>query len=271
MLTSCKIPVYLSLDSKWGYAALIAAITPVQRQNLIMPKDKDVFKVAPGLHASESNTSNPLKLTAATLKRLTGGTGSRWLSQDLHDSLARFLNRRYPHLLCVKTDYTSKLLEGEHRHVRKWLSNREVLEAALPRLTDQPAPTSPVTHILFTIHQPSHWVLAILDLTRKQFTHLNSLNDGEPDSAGAKSELDALKTHISQSTEDGAVIPWAPDLFPDIPQQRGGIDCGVFTQAWSACIGLGVDPAEVRQEHMSNLRERFLLRILLPAEDTLTT
>jgi Ulp1 family protease len=114
-----------------------------------------------------------------------------------------------------------------------------------------------------------HWVLAILDLRNKQFTHLNSLNDGVPDSALAKMELDNLKTHLSLAAGDNKSIPWAPDLFPDIPQQRGGVDCGVFTLAWSTCVGLGVNPAEVKQEHMSNLRERFLLRILLPSEDTL--
>jgi hypothetical protein len=191
-----------------------------------------------------------------------------FLRFSVHDSVARDLNKRYPHVLSVRCDYTRRVVQGEHAHVRKWLSNQEVLESALPRLTDQPAPTSPITHIVYTIHRQMHWVLAILDLRNKQFTHLNSLNDGVPDSALAKMELDNLKTHLSLAAGDNKSIPWAPDLFPDIPQQRGGVDCGVFMLAWSTCVGLGVNPAEVKQEHMSNLRERFLLRILLPSEDT---
>jgi Ulp1 family protease len=156
----------------------------------------------------------------------------------------------------------------ENNHVKKWLSNREVVEFALAPLTGQLAPENPVTHILFTIHRELHWVLAVLDLKQRQFTHLDSMNGGEPANDGAKSELNALKTHLNIAAGD-SIIPWAPDLFPDVPQQVGGVDCGVFTLAWSTCIGLGVDPAEVRQEHMGNLRQRFLLRILLPAEDTL--
>jgi Ulp1 family protease len=189
------------------------------------------------------------------------------LTQDIHDSLARDLNKRYGHVLSVRCDYTLRLLQGEHKHVKKWLSNREVIESALPLLTDKP-PATPVTHILFTIHRELHWVLAILDLKKKQFTHLDSMNGGQPENDQAKEELHTLKTHLNLAGD--ASIPWAPDSFPDVPQQVGGVDCGIFTLAWSTCIGLGVDPAEVKQEHMSNLRQRFLLRLLLPAEDDAT-
>jgi hypothetical protein len=246
-----------------GYSGLICAATYAQQHSLIIPSK--TFKVPPGIHRSETNSSHPLKLPPATIERLNK---PRMISQDLHDSLARDLNKRYRHVLSVKCDYTLRLLQGEHKHVNRWLSNKEVIDSALPLLTDQ-APTTPVTHILFTIHRDLHWVLAVLDLKNKQFTHLNSLNSGEPDDDEAKDELDLLKTHLNLAAGDTS-IPWAPDQFPDVPQQVGGVDCGVFTLAWSTCVGLGVDPAEVKQDHMPNLRQRFLLRLLLPAEDTLT-
>ena len=107
-------------------------------------------------------------------------------------------------------------------------------------------------------------MLAVLDLPHKQFTHLNSMNNGKPTDDLAEDELNALKTHLNLVAGDTS-IPWAPDQFADVPQQVGGVDCGVFTPAWSTCIGLGVDPAEVKQEHMTNLRQRLLLRLLLRA------
>ena len=94
----------------------------------------------------------------------------------------------------------------------------------------------------------------------------------------AKKELDALKAFFSFYAEESpkaksqshlptGVIPWAPDKFPVVPQQVGGVDCGVFAHTWQHAIAHGEEPAIVTPEHMPALRRRFLFRILFSHED----
>ena len=147
-------------------------------------------------------------------------------------------------------------------------------EIMLPRLTgcesQFSAPANLPAQLLVPIHRrdTSHFILAVLNIDQKQWTHLDSFHSGNQSSdLRAQSELDKLKAWFAHHAK-GRGISWSSDILTrNTPAQQtlGSVDCGVFVIAWAYALANGLDVVHQHPfcaSQMSTIRLRLAQRIL---------
>jgi sentrin-specific protease 1 len=126
--------------------------------------------------------------------------------------------------------------------------------------------------ILVPLHlDDAHWALAVVDLRRQNIYYYDSLLRGNFYDDGRK-HLKRLQRWLADAwAEKGLanptpVIPqWPLVVVRNIPQQRNGYDCGVFSTMFGRLLAEGKDPAAANawftQVHVTHLRYRMALEI----------
>jgi sentrin-specific protease 1 len=126
--------------------------------------------------------------------------------------------------------------------------------------------------ILVPLHlDDAHWALAVVDLRRQNIYYYDSLLRGNFYDDGRK-HLKRLQLWLADAwAEKGLanptpVIPqWPLVVVRNIPQQRNGYDCGVFSTMFGRLLAEGKDPAAANawftQVHVTHLRYRMALEI----------
>lgn len=106
--------------------------------------------------------------------------------------------------------------------------------------------------IILPVHQGIHWTAAVIDLARKEVAYYDSMG-GEDDDV-----IDSLLQYIKDEAknkrqQDWDVSEWRKRYPKDIPRQRNGCDCGVFTIMYADYFGMN-KPWDFAQEHMDDIR-----------------
>lgn len=120
--------------------------------------------------------------------------------------------------------------------------------------------------ILIPINQPNHWVLVVINFAKKTVEYYDSLF-GE-DSTCANYILrwlgdewaDKYKTNPKYKDCNPRVSGWSIVYPKDIPRQRNGYDCGVFTCKNAECLSRS-DSINFTQKETPHIREVMMYEL----------
>ncbi|KAF9934327.1 SUMO1 sentrin specific peptidase 1 [Linnemannia zychae] len=152
-----------------------------------------------------------------------------------------------PKVHVFKTFFYKSLSENGYEKVRKWTKKVNIFA---------------MDYILIPIHcSGNHWTTAIIDMSRKRIEYYDSLLGNNP-----KVFL-ILRDYLQRESMDKLKKPfglddWENDCPKDIPRQRNGYDCGVFTCTFMEFKSRGVETFEFSQDEMPYLRKKLVLNII---------
>lgn len=151
-----------------------------------------------------------------------------WLNDEIINFYFQLIQKRsdnnlkYPKVYCFNTFFVKRLREGGHKAVKRWTKKVDLFSHDL---------------ILIPVHLENHWVLATVCMKNFMINYYDSMS-------GCKKEvLVALHKYLEDEMKDkkGEVLDtskWASNVVKDIPQQKNGYDCGVFTCKYAERLSL---------------------------------
>ena len=117
------------------------------------------------------------------------------------------------------------------------------------------------------MHQPNHWVLAVVDLKRKVVSYYDSLPGRDENVVRnlIRWVIDEAKNKLN---EEWDITEWKEEYPSDIPRQENGDDCGMFMLNYARNVAsftdedLANNAFTFHQKDMVNLRRRLVLEVL---------
>lgn len=86
--------------------------------------------------------------------------------------------------------------------------------------------------VIFPIHIRDHWILVVADPSDRTINLYDSLKFFARDRHLILDAIGNLSKFIWGSTSNNDTTPWTQNIIDD-PQQRNGVDCGVFCLAFA--------------------------------------
>ncbi|KAG9321005.1 hypothetical protein KVV02_003983 [Mortierella alpina] len=152
-----------------------------------------------------------------------------------------------PKIHVFSTFFYKTLSEQGYDKVKRWTKKVKIFE---------------LDYVLIPIHcSGNHWTTAVIDMKNKRIEYYDSLLGNNP-----KCFL-ILRGYLEQECQDKLKKPfdfqgWENDCPKDIPRQKNGFDCGVFTCTFLECKSRGLDQFDFSQQNMPYLRKRMILNII---------
>ncbi|XP_052608848.1 sentrin-specific protease 2-like [Peromyscus californicus insignis] len=177
---------------------------------------------------------------------------TQWLNDEVINFYMNLLmernqNQGYPSVHAFNTFFYTKLKCGGYRSVKRWTQAVNLFTKDL---------------ILVPIHLDVHWSLVVIDLRKKHIVYLDSMGQERPD------VLEMIFQYLqdeskAQKNIDLNPLEWRQYSMPaeEIPQQRNGSDCGMFTCKYADYISRG-QPLTFSQQHMPLFRKKMVWEIL---------
>jgi Ulp1 family protease len=199
-----------------------------------------------------------IQLTAADYKMLMPGN---MIGSDIIDSWLDILRQDLKGRRCkiFSAMFYSKLVsfhDGinrtyEYNAVRKWTT-----------MADSPVTTSGIRKLCIPVHQPLHWIVAVVNFTTKTIGYYDSSAANAP-SAVANNALANIKQYLKDEQADKmqaghGIAGWDFDKWASIvydvtqiPQQcRGSNDCGMFMLKFIEFEAFDLDIKKIIPERM---------------------
>ncbi|KAG1673549.1 hypothetical protein FOA52_003849 [Chlamydomonas sp. UWO 241] len=106
-----------------------------------------------------------------------------------------------------------------------------------------------------------HWTCAVIDIKGRQLMYLDSMGGQDPDL------LEFLARYIADESRDKLKVEldtssWVRVHRSDVPRQRNGCDCGMFTILYADRLGLGRAFDFTQNDVTTNARVKVLHRLL---------
>ncbi|KAL6057979.1 hypothetical protein STEG23_015848 [Scotinomys teguina] len=212
--------------------------------------DKEISSaLGPGPKDEILSCAFKLKITRGDMQTLKD---TQWLNDEIINFYMNLLMERnqsqgYPPVHAFNSFFYTKLKCGGYRSVKRWTRAVDLFAKEL---------------ILVPIHLDVHWSLVAIDLREKSIVYLDSM--------GQKRQ--GILEMIFQYLQDESKARRNIDLNPlewkrssktaeEIPQQRNGNDCGVFTCKYADYISRG-RPFTFSQQDMPLFRKKMVWEIL---------
>lgn len=237
-----------------------ADVYPYKRR-LILPKITDA-KRAELLELTRKPSNEPVLRHEASKVKLTGGDLQRlapgnWLNDETINLYMRLLQDRdteihgrkdaakFPKCHFFTTFFLPKLYKDngayDYNGVRRW-----TMPARLKAIGQSRTSILDVDKIIVPVNQGGiHWTVAVVDLQKKRFEYFDSLG-GEDHEC-----LDSLARYLRDEFENKRaedrpdVLNWERVFPKNIPQQRNGIDCGVFLSMFASHLAVEAELVEM--------------------------
>ncbi|KAK3834286.1 MAG: hypothetical protein JOS17DRAFT_38842, partial [Linnemannia elongata] len=176
-----------------------------------------------------------------------------WLNDEVINFYGNLIMTRsknsssLPKVHYFKTFFYKTLSEVGYEKVRRWTKKDNIFA---------------MDYILIPIHcSGNHWTSAVVDMKRKRIAYYDSLLGNNP-----KVFL-ILRDYLDMESKDKQKKPfdfegWENECPKDIPRQRNGYDCGVFTCTFIEFKSRGAETFEFSQEEMPYLRKKIVLNII---------
>ncbi|KAG0224915.1 SUMO1 sentrin specific peptidase 1 [Mortierella sp. GBA43] len=176
-----------------------------------------------------------------------------WLNDEVINFYGNLIMARskesssLPKVHVFSTFFYKTLSENGYDKVRRWTKKVKIFE---------------MDYVLLPIHQSgNHWTTAVIDMKNKHIDYYDSLLGNNP-----KCFL-ILRNYLDQESQDKLKKPfdfqgWENACPKDIPRQRNGYDCGVFTCTFIEFKSRGMDDLDFSQDNMIYLRKKIVLSIL---------
>ena len=121
--------------------------------------------------------------------------------------------------------------------------------------------------VIIPVHQPNHWVLAVVDLKRKVVSYYDSLLGRDRDVVRnlIKWVVDEAENKLNEKWD---ITEWKEEYPSEIPRQMNGSDCGMFMLNYARNVAsftdedLANNAFTFEQKDMVNLRRRLVLELL---------
>ncbi|KAL1915170.1 uncharacterized protein VTP21DRAFT_7651 [Calcarisporiella thermophila] len=191
-----------------------------------------------------------MQLTSKDIRTLTDG---QWLNDEVINFYGNLImdrakkNPGYPKVHVFNTFFYSTLRDSGYPKVKRWTKRQKIDIFALD-------------YVLIPIHLGMHWCCAVINLRRKRFEYYDSLHGSNPQC------FQLLREYLDLEHKDkkGCIIDLSDweDLQPkNIPGQRNGYDCGVFTCTFAEYVSREA-PFDFDQRHMKYIRRRMIYEIV---------
>ncbi|KAL7673919.1 hypothetical protein ACOME3_000197 [Neoechinorhynchus agilis] len=132
--------------------------------------------------------------------------------------------RQIPSLYAFSTFFYPRLTSAGYDGVKRWTRRIDVFSYKL---------------IIFPIHLPAHWTLAVADLTRKQLKYYDSLSDSETPDALNLIWKYLQREFIAKKGQEMETYQWIR-YAAKCPRQENCDDCGVFLCQVAECVSRNV-------------------------------
>lgn len=161
--------------------------------------------------------------------------------------MARSQSQGFPALYAFNTFFYTKLQSGGYRSVQRWTKTVNLFAKEL---------------ILVPVHQGVHWSLVVTDLREKSLVYLDSRGHKRPDVLQLIFHYLQDESQVRRNVELNP-LEWKQYSMAaeDIPQQKNGSDCGMFTCKYADYISRG-QPITFSQQHMPLFRKKMVWEIL---------
>ena len=121
--------------------------------------------------------------------------------------------------------------------------------------------------VIIPVHQPNHWVLAVVDLKLKVVSYYGSCH-GRDEVVVRNLKRWVVDEAENKLNEEWDIADWKEEYPSDIPRQENGVDCGMFMLSYARNIAsftdedLANNAFTFEQKDMVNLRRRLVLEVL---------
>lgn len=139
--------------------------------------------------------------------------GLNWLNDEIINFYFNMIMERSPSdVYCFNTFFYTKLKESGHKMLKRWTKKVDIFSFKL---------------ILIPVHLDVHWVLASIDMVRREINYYDSMSGNNRECL--KLLLIYLQDEmIDKKKEALDVENWKLTIQKGIPQQMNGSDCGMF-------------------------------------------
>ncbi|KAG0288402.1 SUMO1 sentrin specific peptidase 1 [Linnemannia gamsii] len=223
-------------------------------QSVLDEHDRIEKEVAVALAPGKEDTSIVEGFNVQVLKKdiRTLGPGE-WLNDEVINFYGNMIMARsknsttLPKVHYFKTFFYKTLSEVGYERVRRWTKKDNIFA---------------MEYLLVPIHcSGNHWTSAVIDMKRKRVSYYDSLLGNNP-----KVFL-ILRDYLDMESRDKLKRPfdfdgWENECPKDIPRQRNGYDCGVFTCTFIEFKSRGAEKFEFSQDEMPYLRKKIVLNII---------
>ena len=265
-------------DTKRGWGSAVRAapeLHPWHRQVVTAARQ---LRASPGeleLQTGASYTNGTL--SSSNIRALVQG---KWLDDEVINCYLELVagsssDRGRGQCLAMSTFFYTALTEHgyDYQRVRKWTRGQNVLGTC--------------RHIVFPVHQPGHWTVAVADVLARRIVYYDSLGrneggrqvcknllrwildeeatntmegkgegcreDGKENEEEEEEEEEENKTKAEKGPKKNVVV-WQTVFPRGAPLQKNGSDCGVFVCKYTECAVLGI-PLTFSQKDMPLIRE----------------
>lgn len=177
----------------------------------------------------------------------------RWLNDEVINFYMSLLMERareeegLPRVYAFCTFFFPKLIAANHAGVQRWTRAIDIFSFDI---------------LLVPVHLDTHWCLMAVDFRERSFAYYDSV--GLP-AEMSRSHFLAMYNYLVEESwrRRGRGIDWNDwtARVTEVPRQRNGDDCGVFTCQYAECLSRDA-PISFGQEHMPYLRQRIAYEIL---------
>ncbi|NXJ02271.1 SENP2 protease, partial [Psophia crepitans] len=190
-----------------------------------------------------------LKVTREDIQTLRN---FRWLNDEIINFYMSLLVERnkkegYPAVYAFSTFFYPKLVSGGYKAVRRWTRGVDLFKQDI---------------ILVPIHLQAHWALVVIDVRKKTIKYFDSMGQTGDKICGALFQYlqqeSREKRNLELTFSEWTLRSMGPR---EIPQQRNGSDCGVFTCKYADYISRD-KPLTFTQNHMPYFRRRMVWEII---------
>ncbi|KAF9897475.1 SUMO1 sentrin specific peptidase 1, partial [Lobosporangium transversale] len=177
----------------------------------------------------------------------------QWLNDEVINFYGNLIMARskesteLPKVHVFSTFFYKTLSENGYEKVRRWTKKIKIFD---------------MDYVLIPIHHSgNHWTTAVIDMKKKRIEYYDSLLGNNP-----KCFL-LLRNYLESESQDKLKKPfdfhgWENDCPKDIPTQKNGFDCGVFTCTFIEFKSRGQDQLDFSQRNMDYLRKKIALSII---------
>jgi len=139
----------------------------------------------------------------------------------------------------------------DYKRVRRWTKRRKIDVFKFNKL-------------LIPINLPGHWSLIVIDMTRKAFIYLDSMNKH---GTSGLDVIQNLKRWLEDESMDKRKIKledienWDVQIRTDVPQQNNNYDCGMYATKFAQFVSEGKDP-DFDADEIPRFRAEYVLKIM---------
>jgi len=173
-----------------------------------------------------------------------------WLNDEVVNFYFHLLLERSKGKDCLKIHFFNsffypKLMKTGYSGVRRWTKKVDIFSMDV---------------VVLPVHLGMHWCLAAIDMRKKQIAYYDSLK-GNNNQCLAVLRNYIIEEHKDKKKTALAVNEWSQIQPKNIPEQKNGCDCGVFTCMYADCLTKD-SPFNFTQTDMPYFRERMVYEIL---------